>query len=89
MFQITGAAAAIRWVYDEAARVGTYVITRDKETKRWTVQGTIVAADAFKLTQRPLVLVVRHEAGEWRWPITSAVSTTEGPFAADLGEREK
>ena len=82
---ITGVVASIRWAYYTAAAVNGYTVTRDPVTKAWSVTGTIVLADAFKLTQRPLKFVAPHAKGEWVWPINSPVPRVAGPFMAKLG----
>ena len=43
----------------------------------------MVAADAFKLAQRPLMFVAPHANGEWRWAIES-VQITGGTLTARL-----
>lgn len=82
---ISGVVASIRWAYYTAAAVNGYTVTRDPVTKAWSVTGTIVLADAFKLTQRPLKFVAPHARGEWVWPIDSPVPRVAGPFMAKLG----
>lgn len=82
---ITGVVASIRWAYYTAAAVNGYTVTRDPVTRAWSVTGTIVLADAFKLTQRPLKFVAPHAKGEWVWPIDSPVPRVAGPFMAKLG----
>lgn len=82
---ITGVVASIRWAYYTAAAVNGYTVTRDPVTRAWSVTGTIVLADAFKLTQRPLKFVAPHAKGEWVWPIESPVPRVAGPFLAKLG----
>jgi hypothetical protein len=82
---ITGVVALIRWAYYTAAAVNGYTVTRDPVTRAWSVTGTIVMADAFKLTQRPLKFVAPHATGEWVWPIESPMPRVAGPFMAKLG----
>lgn len=82
---VTGVVASIRWRYYTAAAVNGYTVTRDPLTKAWSVTGTIVLADAFKLTQRPLRFVAPHAHGEWVWPIETPVPPQAGPFRATLG----
>jgi hypothetical protein len=82
---ITGVVASIRWAYYTAAAVNGYTVMRDPVTRAWSVTGTIVLADAFKLTQRPLKFVAPHAKGEWVWPIEGAVPRVAGPFLAKLG----
>ena len=82
---ITGVVASIRWAYYTAAAVNGYTVTRDPVTRAWSVTGTIVLADAFKLAQRPLKFVAPHAKGEWVWPIETPVPRVAGPFMAKLG----
>jgi hypothetical protein len=44
----------------------------------------VVLADAFKMSQQPLMFVAPTERGEWRWPILS-VTVTDGALTASLG----
>ena len=83
---ITGTVATIRWGYFEAAAINGYQLTRDKDSRQWFVTGEIVIADAFKLSQSPLRLVVPHAHGQWIWPIVSAVPRRTGHFSAELGK---
>jgi hypothetical protein len=82
---ITGVVASIRWADYTAAAVNGYTVTRDPVTRAWSVTGTIVLADAFKLTQRPLRFVAPHAHGQWVWPIETPVPRQAGPFMAKLG----
>lgn len=83
---ISGVVASIRWQYYEAAAINGYTISRDKETREWSVIGNIIAADAFKLSQSPLMLVVPFKGGKWQWPIRGKLPRTSGPFAVKLGQ---
>ena len=86
---MTGVVASIRWAYYTAAAVNGYAVTRDPVTKAWSVTGTIVLADAFKLSQRPLAFVAPHQGGAWTWPILDPVPRVAGPFTARLGPLTK
>lgn len=70
---ITGVVATIKWGYYDAASINGYTVTvvrpAEAPTQRWQLRATVIQADAFKLTQRPLVLIAPHERGEWRWVI--------------------
>lgn len=83
---VTGVVASIRWSYYDAAAIHGYVITRDRATDTWTVSGTIVLADAFKLSQRPLRLVAPFQGGAWEWTILDPVPRVAGPFTARLSK---
>lgn len=67
---IRGVVGLVKWSYYTAARLEGYTVRRS-QTGQWSLQATIVLADAFKITQRPLVFVAPHDKGEWRWPIES------------------
>ena len=66
---IRGVVGAITWAYYTAARIEGYTVTRSS-TGAWSLSATIVVADAFKLSQRPLQFVAPHQKGKWTWPIT-------------------
>jgi hypothetical protein len=66
--RLTGVVGRITWAYYNAAAINGYTVTRSHDN-RWALTGTIVTADAFKLTQRPLMFVAPHARGTWRWPI--------------------
>lgn len=76
----------IRWAYYEAAAIHGYSITRADQ--QWTVTGQIVDADPFKLSQRPLLLVVPFTGGAWTWPILDPPAS-RGPFTSRLGPPDK
>jgi len=83
---IRGVLATIRWAYYNAAAIHGYTITRT-EAGRWSVYGTVVMADAYKMAQRPLYLIASHRFGEWRWPI-ERFHLLDGRFTAELGMLE-
>lgn len=68
-----GVVGQITWGYYTAAAINGYTVTRAGRgaEAQWTLVGTVVIADGFKLMQRPLFFVAPHAKGEWRWPITS------------------
>lgn len=68
--RINGVVASVRWAYYTAAKIEGYTVIRSK-AGQWSVTATVVLADAFKMSQRPLFFVAMHEKGEWRWPIDS------------------
>jgi hypothetical protein len=82
--QITGTVARVEWSYYVAATVNGYTVWRDKDTRQWFASGTIVDADAFKLSRRPLMFVAPFKGGAWRWTITGDAPTGRGPFTARL-----
>lgn len=80
---IRGEVGQIRWSYFIAAAVQGYRVRRLPDDT-WRLRGTVVAADAFKLAQRPLVFVAPHERGAWRWPIVD-LDLHAGALTARLG----
>jgi hypothetical protein len=72
---IKGVVGRIEWGYFAAAAINGYTV-QPLEDGGWSLTGTIVAFDAFKLRQKPLIFVAPHKDGEWRWPIRTV----------DLGE---
>jgi hypothetical protein len=84
---IRGVVATIEWAYYNAAAINGYTITRT-ETGQWSVRGTVVMADAYKMAQRPLYLLAPHRYGKWRWPI-ERFQLNEGRFTAALGVLEE
>jgi hypothetical protein len=72
---IRGVVGRIEWGYFAAAAINGYTIRR-LEDGSWSLHGTVVTFDAFKIRQRPLIFVAPHKDGEWRWPMTTV----------DLGE---
>ena len=69
--QIRGVVGQIKWSYYIAAAIHGYTVKRDKETKAWSLVGTVVTSDAFKMAQRPLEFVAPTQKGDWRWTIES------------------
>lgn len=74
----------IKWAYYTAAAINGYTVTRD-ENQQWSLRATVVMADSFKLSQRPLVFVAPHEKGDWRWPIEE-IDISNGAVVAKLGQ---
>lgn len=81
---IRGHVASITWHYYTAAALEAYTVTFDRERRQWTVVATVVHADAYKMTQRPLVLVATIKDGAWRWPVLEA-RVENGRLLATLG----
>lgn len=80
---ITGVVGQVKWSYYTAAAINGYVVTRSTDN-RWSLRGTIVLADAFKLSQRPLVFVAPTQKGDMRWPIVD-IQIAKGEVTAQLG----
>jgi len=90
---IRGVVGRIEWGYFAAAAINGYTVQR-QEDGAWSLTGTVVTFDAFKIRQRPLIFVAPHQDGEWRWPIRTvelgdghgprALSATLGPHLPEL-----
>lgn len=84
---IKGVVGRLDWGYFAAAAINGYTLARDPDGV-WSLRGTVVTFDAFKIRQRPLVFVAPHQDGEWRWPVqTVELGEGHGPreLRATLG----
>jgi len=67
---LSGIVGHIKWGHYTAAAINGYsVAPNNKARTEWSLTATIVLADAFKMSQLPLVFVAKHAKGEWRFPI--------------------
>jgi hypothetical protein len=95
---IGGAVAFIRWHFYQAAELRNYAIVPVDGAggvgRGLELTATVVSRDAFKLSQRPLILevpwVVRKvgqpvNSGTWRWPIVTLKIHENGRLKAMLG----
>lgn len=87
---ISGVAGAVMWSYYKAAIIEGYTVVGrgPKGALRWSLSARVVHADAFKLSQRPLVFVAVHERGSWRWPIVE-FTLVNNRLTAELGAVEE
>jgi hypothetical protein len=81
---IRGVVGQIKWSYYTAAAINGYIVRRSTDGA-WSLSATVVLADAFKLTQKPLLFVAPHERGVWRWPIVDILDGHPTRFRATLG----
>jgi hypothetical protein len=82
---LRGARGAIRWFYYTAADVTNFTVVYSRDRAAWTLQGGVVAPDAFKLGQAPLEFVAPTKGGgALRWPVLS-LSVRDGRVTATLG----
>jgi hypothetical protein len=83
---IKGVVGRIDWGYFAAAAINGYTV-QQLEDGSWSLTGTVIQVDAFKIRQRPLIFVAPHKDGEWRWPVRT-IELGEGhgprPFDATL-----
>ncbi len=84
---LEGMSASIRWGYHLAGELGPFTVTRDADGA-WSVSGTVLKSDAYRVSQCPLVFVAPHQDGSWRWPITS-LQIVDGTLTASLSPPEK
>lgn len=81
-----GLEAEVRWGYRRAISLGPWTLTA-KGTDV-TVSASIVTADTFAASQRPLVFVVpRPNKQPWRWSVES-LQIADGRITAGLGPQE-
>lgn len=78
---IRGVVGSIKWGYYTAAAINGYKVTR--KDKSWYLRGNVVDADAFKMSQRPLLFVAPTDKGDWVWPI-EAFDIQNGKLTARL-----
>lgn len=83
---VSGAKGSIKWAYHEAATLGAWTVTTVEGTR--TLSAAIVSSNASRVSQRPLVFVVPHATGVWRWPIVGELQIQGAQLSAVLGPRE-
>ena len=83
---VTGVTADLRWGYHRAGTLRAWTVTKSDEI--WSLTATVVSADAFRVAQRPLVLVAPHAHGAWRWPVVE-LQIAGASLTATLGPPEK
>ena len=84
---LTGVIGKLMWAYYLAAGIHDYTVVR-LDGATWTLVGRLGAADAYKLTQRPLTFVAPHQRGAWRWPVRE-ITITADQVSATLGALEE
>ncbi len=82
---VTGATGALHWGYHVAGTLRAWTVT--KTETGLTLNAHIQDLNAFRISKRPLVFVVAHTKGVWRWPVT-AVQMADTTLTASLGPRE-
>lgn len=83
--KLSGVEGTIVWSYYDAAKVAHYTATRVEGG--WQLRATVLLADKYKMAQRPLIFVVTHAHGQWKWLIHQ-FEITEGRLTARLGPLE-
>jgi hypothetical protein len=86
---LRGVVGIVKWSYYRAAVIEGYRVVRREQPHhdKWALTATVVMADAFKLTQRPLLFEAPYQGGVWRWPI-EAFDLVNGKLTAQLGRLE-
>src|SRR5690606_41800426 len=88
MAVLRGVVGQICWSYYAAARLEGYRVRRDKKTGAWSLAGRVAHADAFTLSQKPLVFVAPRMGNgpprERRWP-NQELDIQDGEVAAAVG----
>ena len=79
---IRGVVGRLDWGYFVAGAINGYTVKRHEDGS-WSLTGTLVDFDAFKLRQRNLIFVAPHAHGEWRWPVKT-VDLGEGAGPREL-----
>ena len=87
MSQIQGVVATVKSGYFTVATIRGYLITRDRETKQWTAEGTLVTVNSYRIRTPGLVLVVPLLKTVWQFPILDPLPQVPGPFMARIGPR--
>ena len=75
---IRGASAELRWGYHKAARLGAWTV--QGKPGEWAFSAAIVEHDAFKVSQRPLLIVTPNG---WRW-VVNTLQITGGALTASI-----
>lgn len=82
---VTVAEAQVKWGYHSAAVLRNCTVTRTDGV--WSLTGTVVKSDAFRLSQRPLAFEVTLQHGIWRWPVNT-LQMDGASLTAGLGQKE-
>jgi hypothetical protein len=69
---LRGQRGEINYGFRRAAALLSWVITRDAESKQWTLAAAVERADSFQLTRRPLQFTAHRyakPAGIWAFEV--------------------
>lgn len=83
---IRGVEAVLRHGYHVAGTLGPWTVTRGDSG--WTLSASVIKADAFRVSQRPLAFMATHATGTWRWSVTT-LQITGASLTAVLGPMER
>lgn len=84
---IKGVTGTLQWGYHRAASVTHYAVARGVDG-RFTLTATVDQADAYRVSQRPLVFVATTALGAWKWPVLE-LQIQGASLSAVLGPKEK
>lgn len=84
---IKGVEGSVYWHYQPAGSFRGWSVTRTSPADYGTLTATVVNVDTYRVSQRPLVFVVQHEHGSWRWPIET-LQIEGDTLTARLGPKE-
>lgn len=68
---IRGAEGKLYWGYHLVGTVRAWTVTRHSPADPGTLIGTAVDVNAIRASQHPIVFVVTHKHGTWRWPLAT------------------
>ena len=80
MAQLTGVQGRLERGYFVAATIEGYTVTQ--HDGQWSLTAKLVTADAYQLTQRPLMFVAGPR-DTWRWAVLTC-TVTNGRLSAQL-----
>lgn len=79
--------AALRYGYQVAAELTDWTIAKVPGSG-WSLHATVKSKNVHRVSQRPLMLEVKHTHGVWRWPVES-LQINGAQLGAALGLRER
>jgi hypothetical protein len=83
---VSGRVARVKWTYFTAAEVSAYTVTYEA-AGAWQMGAKVEIADAYLLTQRPLMFVAPFRGGAWQWPVKTVELAADGRrLTARLGD---
>lgn len=79
--RLSGFTGEVRWSYLVAATFGPWTLTNHE------LSGQIVSCDEYRITQKPLIVVVRIGRQELSYPVVQVQQQTDEQLVITLGER--
>jgi hypothetical protein len=84
---VRGLSGTVYWGYAVAATVTGWTAVRSGITDAGTITGTVATVDTFRISKQPLVFVVTHQKGSWRWSIQQ-LQIVDGHLTATICPKE-